>query len=429
MAQIVDTVKIPYRPRQWQKDLHKKLKRFNVLVIHRGGGKSIFAINELNKKILTGPADAEYVYLLPQKNQAERNLWKAIKHYTSVIPGIKYNNVTLSVDYPNGAKLHILGAEDPESLRGLHVHGMVLDEYSEMHVDTWDVVYPMTTNHSAWVIWIGTPKGRNGLFQKFQEATDESNSEHWFGIKMGYSDTNALKPEEVELARKTMADHKFAQEMECSFNAAITGSYYGSLLDEALAEKRISSVPLFNPNYAVHTAWDLGIRDKMSVWFYQLIPNFENNNMDIHLIDYEEQSGYGFPDWANILRNRSSEIGYQYGNHWAPHDTRNRELGNGISRLESAAQLGINFNIVAGHSPMDGIDLVRKHLKRCKFDLSRCSEGLEHLRAYRAKKDRNGMGLGPLHDNASHCADAFRYLMVGLFTKEEAAGYVEIAGF
>ena len=77
---------------------------------------------------------------------------------------------------------------------------------------------------------------------------------------------------------------------------------------------------------------------------------------------------------------------------------------------------------------MDGIHLVRKHLPHATFNLDRVSLGLEHLRAYRAKKDRNGMGLGPLHDDASHCADAFRYLIVGLFTVQETVGEMPVMG-
>ena len=419
---------IPYRPRVWQKELHKKLKRFNVLVIHRGGGKTHFAVNETVKKMLTGPENADYVYIFPFRNQAERTVWDIVKYYTNMIPGVTYNNSTLVMRLPNGSKLTVLGADNPDSLRGLHVHGMVLDEYSEMQNDTWDVVYPMTTTHKAWVIWIGTPKGRNNFFQKYQESIDESNQENWFGIKMGYQDTNLFPPEEINLAKKTMAPHMFEQEMNCSFNSAITGSYYGKILDDLLSKHQISSKYKFDPNYAVHTAWDLGIRDKMVVWFFQLIPNFEKSRFNIMVIDYEEQSGFSFGDWARILHNRSSTLGYRYGTHWAPHDIANRELATGISRLDAAASVGINFTMVARHQQMDGIHLVRKHLHQCYFDLDRTDIGLERLRAYKAKTDRNGMGLGPLHDEASHAADAFRYLVVGLFTVHESPGYMTISG-
>lgn len=425
---MFQTVTIPYKPRRWQKKLHKKLKRFNVLVFHRGAGKSIFALNQLSKKMLTGPAYAEYAYILPHRNQAERNVWDPLKRYTDMIPGVTYNNSTLVMRMPNGSKLHILGADNPDSLRGLHLHGMILDEYSEMSPETWDVVYPMTTNHQAWVIWIGTPKGRNNFFEKFQEATDPANSDEWFGELMGWQDTGVFTEKEISIARKTMLPHKFSQEMECSFNAAITGSYYGDALDKLQTAKQIGGHIKFNPEYAVNTAWDLGIRDKMAVWFYQLIPVVNENRYEIRVIDYEEQSGYGFADWATILKNRSESCGYRYGRHYAPHDIANKELGNGISRMDAAAGYGINFIKVASHGVMDGIHLVRKHLEHVTFDLDRVSLGLEHLRAYRAKRDRNGMGLGPLHDEASHCADAFRYLIIGLFTVEETTGHMTLSG-
>ena len=425
---MLQTVIIPYKPRPWQKDLHRKIKRFNVLVFHRGAGKSIFALNELVKKMLSGPSFAEYAYILPHRNQAERNVWDPLKRYTEMIPGVTYNNSTLVMRMPNGSKLNILGADNPESLRGLHLHGLILDEYSEMHPDTWDIVYPMTTNHEAWVIWIGTPKGRNHFFDKYQEAIDPANSEEWMGMLMGYKDTKIFSEKEIAIARKTMLPHKFAQEMECSFNAAITGSYYGDYLDKLQAEHKIGGHINLDPNYAIRTAWDIGIRDKMAVWFFQLIPVVSEKRFEIRVIDYEEQSGYGFQDWVSILKNRTDECGYRYGRHYAPHDIANRELGTGISRLDAAAGYGIHFTKVSSHGVMDGIHLVRKHLPHATFNLDRVSLGLEHLRAYRAKKDRNGMGLGPLHDDASHCADAFRYLIVGLFTVQETVGEMPVMG-
>lgn len=406
---------IPYTPRNWQREVYKKLKRFNVLVVHRGAGKSVFAAAVLGRKMLSGPADAEYAYVLPHRNQAERNIWDTLKRLYENVPGVTLNNTTLVLRMPNGSKLHVLGADNPDSLRGLHLHGMVLDEYSEMHVNTWGTVRPMLTNHKGWVIWIGTPKGRNAFFDKYQEATDSANDKNWFGTKMRWQDTGALDEEEIELARQTMAPHEFEQEMECSFNAAITGSYYGEAIDKIHEAGQIGGHVQFNPEYPVHTAWDLGIRDKMSVWFFQKVFNHETLEFDIHLIDYQEESGLGFSDWVTILQTRASTLGYRYHMHYAPHDTRNRELGTGITRLEAAANIGLQFDIVPPHQVMDGIYLVRKHMPQCHFNLERCGQGLEHLRAYRAKVDRNGMALGPLHDEASHCADAFRYLMAGAF--------------
>ena len=128
---------------------------------------------------------------------------------------------------------------------------------------------------------------------------------------MGWEQTGVFTEKEIAIARKTMLPHKFAQEMECSFNAAITGSYYGDALDKLQANQKIGGHIKFDPNYAVHTAWDLGIRDKMAVWFYQLIPVVVEKRFEIRVIDYEEQSGYGFADWAQILKNRSNECGYR----------------------------------------------------------------------------------------------------------------------
>lgn len=425
---MIQEVVIPFIPRTWQRSVFKKLKRFNVLVVHRGAGKSILAAAILGRKMLTGPSNAEYAYILPYRNQSERNIWDPMKRMYENVPGVSFNNSTLVMRFPNGSKLHVLGADNPDSLRGLHLHFMVFDEYSEMPEATWDTCRPMLTNHKGGALWIGTPKGRNAFFDKYQQSIDP-NSLNWFGIKLGWQDTDALDIEEIEAVRKEMLPYMFAQELECSFDAAITGSYYGAALDKIHQNNQIGGHIKFNPEQPVHTAWDLGIRDAMSVWFFQRIYNHETKDHNIVLIDYQEETGLGFGDWVQILEARSSELGYRYGMHLAPHDTRNRELATGITRLEAAGQLGLHFDIAPNIAVIDGIHLVRKHLPNCYFDLDRTTEGLSHLRAYRAKIDKNGMGLGPLHDNASHCADAFRYLMCGLFVETPEMQRTQVIGW
>lgn len=400
---------IPFIPRTWQREVFNKLRRNNVLVVHRGAGKTELCVNVVNKAAITGPRDADYAYILPQFNQAARVVWKPLQRCSGVVPGIEYNNQTLVVRYPNGARIFVLGADNPDTLRGMHLHGVVLDEFSEMHRDTWTVVRPMLTNHKGWCIWIGTPKGHNEFYNKYAQSQDpEAIQRGWYGELLSWKDTNALDPDEVEAIRFDMPPEIFAQEMECSFNSAMLGAYWAAELDKLYSAKRIVTTNLFRPDLQVHTSWDLGIGDAMSVWFYQQVGD------DVHLIDFEENQHLGFPEWANILQYRSQKFHYRYGTHWAPHDIRNRELATGVNRIDSALRLGIKFTQVPPTKPMDGILLVRQELHRCRFDSARCSEGIRHLRDYKSKLDKLGNDLGPLHDEHSHAADSFRYMWAGI---------------
>lgn len=394
-------IKIPYKPRPWQQQLHNITKRFNVIVAHRGSGKSIYSMNEVIKQALIGPALAQYAYILPQLTMGRRNVWDAWKYFSSAVPETRFNNTLMETRFPNESRVHILGADDPDALRGLHLHGVVLDEYSDMHADTWKVVRPMLTNHKGWVIWIGTPKGRNSFYDMYMRS-QEPDRPSWFGVIMPWFKTNALSLEEVEQARSEMSPEEFAQELECSFDAALVGAFYARQLSELRENGRISYTPIYRPDLEVHVAFDLGIRDQMACWWFQLVGN------DINFIDYEQHSNFGFPEWATILKNKP----YRYGTYIAPHDIRVRELGAGISRLEAAENLGIPFEICPKHDVMDGIEAVRRTLPRCRFAMSECADGVDMLGMYRSKTDKAGNPIGPEHSAASHCADSLRYAII-----------------
>ena len=307
------------------------------------------------------------------------------------------SSVDLDVTLPNGAIIHILGADDPEKLRGMHLNGIVFDEFADMHPLTWRACRPMLTNHRGWAIWIGTPKGHDEFYRKYMQALEPQRTT-WFGEILPWWKTQALDQQEIVEAKSEMLAEEFSQELECSFEAALVGSYYGGALAKLRDEGRISGDKLYRPDLEVHTAWDLGIRDRMSVWFFQLTGKVgRNGNMEdaIHFIDYEEHSNFGFPEWSEILKIKARNYDYRYGTHIAPFDIKNREIGTGISRLESAEQVGIRFEQCPKQDVMDGIELVRRHLPRCRFNSIMCEDGLEALAMYRAKTDKSGQGLGP----------------------------------
>jgi hypothetical protein len=159
----------------------------------------------------------------------------------------------------------------------------------------------------------------------------------------------------------------------------------------------------------VDTDWDLGVGDSTAVWFSQ-----STRSGEVRLIDYYEASGEGLPHYAGMLQRK----GYVYGTHWAPHDIAVRELGSGKSRLDVAAALGLKFAVVPrihgekGQEVEAGIHAARLLLARCWFDAVKTRPGLEALGHYR--RDYNArlheFTARPVHDWASHGADAFRGL-------------------
>ena len=229
------------------------------------------------------------------------------------------------------------------------------------------------------------------------------------------SETGLLSAAELALAAGDLSEEQYAQEFECSFEAAIVGAYYGKLMAAAERDKRIAGVP-HDPSALVWTSWDLGIRDATAIWFAQVI------GREIHIIDYYEASGVDLGHYVRELNARP----YAYAGHIVPHDARAKELGTGKSRLEVLESLGLkNLTLAALHRVEDGINAVRVFIPRCWFDQAKCARGVDALKLYRAERDDKLQVLkpGPVHDWTSHAADSFRYLAMTLDAKAVQTGF------
>lgn len=201
-----------------------------------------------------------------------------------------------------------------------------------------------------------------------------------------------------------------------AFEQSIEGAYYTRQFRELYKEKRITVLP-DNSHLPVYTYWDLGVGDSTAIWFVRKVGE------EFHIIDYYENSGEGLRHYMKVLKDKAQKLGYEYAEHWAPHDIDNRELsGDGKSRKQIAKEgyeidgekYSIKFNVAPRLSVDDGIESVREILPLCAFDSSKCEQGIANLEAYRkAWDDKNGCWRDkPLHDHTSHGADAFRYFAV-----------------
>jgi phage terminase large subunit len=396
----VHEIKIPYKPRPLQREVHKSLKRFNVLVCHRRFGKSVLAINELILHAVNNP-NHKLAYIAPTYRQGKAIAWDYLKQYTKPLMyfGGDKNETELRIDLWNGSKIQIYGADNNDSLRGLGFHGVIMDEYAIMAPRTWtEIVRPAISDTLGWVIFIGTPMGHNQFWEVYDYAL--RGHKDWFGKLYRASETGVIPDDELKQAASIMTEEQYNQEFECSFTAAVSGSYYGKLMTKADNENRIGSVPL-DSNVGVETWWDLGIGDSTAIWFAQRVGE------EVHLIDYYENSGESLMHYADVLEDK----GYAYSRHIAPHDIQARELGTGKSRLEVSQELGIMFEVAPRLEVDHGIESVRNALPYCWFDREKCKLGIDALRQYRKQWDEKNQVFKskPLHDWCSHSADAFRY--------------------
>ena len=404
-------VTIPYTPRPLQSRFHDSAKRFNVAVCHRRFGKTVMAINHLLKDVLLCPHPrAQGAYIAPTYTAAKRIAWSYLREYAGVIPGVRFNEAELRCDLPDDRRIYLLGGDSADNLRGLFLDSVCLDEFADMNSRLYpEVIRPAVSDREGKVLTIGTPRGSNQFKDMYDHAREreEAGDPDYYTMLFKASETGILKDEELESARAIMDESQYQQEFECSWSAALVGSYYGAALDLAETDNRVTNVP-YDPNLKVSVSFDLGVADSTAIWFCQEYPR----TGEVRLIDYYEASGEGLHHYVKELNNRP----YHYDKFLFPHDIMVRELGSGSSRYEMLTGLGMRPSVVAKLKVQDGIEAVRALLPRCWFDRKRCAQGLKYLRGYHRAWDarRNDWRSRPNHDASSHSADSFRYLAVGL---------------
>jgi hypothetical protein len=401
---MAEVIEIAYKPREQQLAIHDLMdeKRFGVVVAHRRMGKTVSAINHLIKDALLNQKEApRYAYIAPTYGQAKRVAWDYLVKYAEPLGGTS-NISELRVDFW-GRRIQLFGSDNPETLRGQYFDGVILDEIGDQNPKIWtDIVRPALADRKGWCLFIGTPKGHN----HFKELRDRAEKEEGWGLlEFKASETGVVDDTELKAAKSEMGEDKYRQEFECSFDAAVEGSYYGQILNELEDKKHMQEIPREELS-RTFTAWDLGMGDSTSIWVAQLV------GTEVRLIDYYENHGVGLDHYVKWIKDND----YLKAEHILPHDVRVRELGTGKSRMEMLEEAGLEVKIAPRMGLDDGIQAVRRLLPRCWFNVPKVQTGLNCLRNYRRDYDekRKIFYERPLHDWSSHGSDSFRYLALGL---------------
>lgn len=398
-------VTLPYVPRGAFKAFHKRPHRWACLVAHRRAGKTVAAINDIVRAAaLCKSAMPLFGYVAPYRSQAKAVVWDYLKRYAE--PLIKVSNESeLQIELTNGSRIKLFGADNADAMRGLGFDGLYLDEYGDFKPSIWgNILRPALSDKQGWCVFGGTPKGKNQFWQIYQTAS--KSPDEWFLLRLPASTSGLLPESELAAARAQLSEDQYLQEMECSFEAAILGAFYGTEMREATEQGRITPIE-YDKSLPVHTAWDLGFRDDTAIWWYQVIRG------ELHILEYYGVSGANISDLAAVIKSKP----YKYGKHYLPHDARAKTLAAaGKSVIEQLAEyLGINnMAIVPDLGVQDGIQAVRQVLPRCWFDAVKCEDGIEALRQYQREydEDKKAFRDRPRHDWCSHPADAFRMLAV-----------------
>lgn len=411
-------VPVHYNPRTYQADFMRNMSkvRFAVLCWARRAGKDMTCFAYAVRRMVEEPMNVVLVF--PSKSQGYEAFWanvendgfKTIEHIPKdLVMSSRNTKDEMSITLKNGSTFMLLGADDPEKLRGANGKLYIFSEFVDINSEALNVVRPITAVNGGQIIIQSTPKIdgiSGGTFKRLFDSAKENIKQ----LASYVQATEYLSAEQLEEIRQDYIaqngdDFKFRQEMLLDWGQASTASYYGQVLTAMEKDGRIGDHP-YDARYQVYTAWDLGMADSTAVTFFQYY------DKTIHIIDAYET--HDISDEAVIRFIQSKP--YNYGWHFFPHDASKRD-SDAIQRIQKIRELGlINSSILRRTSVEDGI---RRALVLFRNDLTMHYEttywAIEKLKVYQRKfNPKTGDYEGADHSTASHLADSIRYMAEAL---------------
>lgn len=316
--------------------------------------------------------------------------------YESVETEIRGRNGTLFAF--SGLAQHTV--ESVKSLEGFDI--CWVEEAQTVSKKSWDILVP-TIRKDGSEIWIS-----------FNPVLDTD--ETWVRFvarkrddavvrQVNYSDNPwfpAVLEQERQQAKRTMLPEDYENIWEGRCRSAVVGAIYANEVQQAVAEGRIRPLP-YDPNLKVHTIWDLGWNDSMSIILVQ------KGVSELRLIGYIEEN-FKTLDWYAAELNKAN---LNWGKDWIPHDGYSKDFKTGKSAAEILKKLGRRPARIPNVGVENGIKAARMVFPRCYFEETRLARLLECLKRYRRGVPMTtGEPGAPVHDEFSHGADDFRYLAV-----------------
>lgn len=414
-------MKIERRIRSYQRPLHEYMMSTPaaraIEIAHRRWGKDEIALGVTCE--LAHRRIGSYWHCLPEYGQARKALWTAVNAHTgkrrlfeAFPPEIceNVNDTEMFIRLKCGSTWQMIGSDRYDATVGAGVAGITYSEWALANPSAWAYHRPMLEENNGWAMFITTPRGRNHAHAMYEMAKA---SPRWFAEVSSIHDTGALSPaqqeeslaEYIALYGEDIGRAQFEQEYECSFNAAILGAFYAREMVALRREGRIDAVE-HDPDRPVHRAWDIGVKDDTSIWWFQVV------GTQVFILDCYSQSGAGVDHYAEIVEQKRKLHGWKDGTDFVPHDARVKEWGTGRTRVETMQGLGLHPQVIPLASKLDGINAARKTLARCVFHPRTEEQGVAALEQYRREwdDDKKTYKASEVHDWSSHLADAFRYL-------------------
>ena len=421
---MVRQVLIPHGgwlPRAHQMGLRTYLQgggRRAYAVWHRRAGKDEICLH--HAAVSAWQRTGNYWHCLPEYNQARKAIWTSVNPHTSkrrideAFPHAmreSTNDQEMFIRMTNGSTWQLIGSDRYDATVGAGVAGITFSEWALANPSAWGYYRPMVEENNGWAAFITTPRGRNHAHALFQHAVKSAD---WFCERLTAVDTNAISATQLEealleyqaLYGEDVGRAQFMQEYMCDWNAAILGAYYALEMARVRNEGRIIPIDAV-PSEPVHRAWDLGMRDDTSVWWFQVVGS------QLFILDHLAQSGGGPEYFADAIGHRRRLYGWKDGIDYVPPDAKVKEwTAGGRTRIETMQLLGLNPQLVPSASLEDGRNAVRRTLPLCVFHPRTEAGGIDALEQYRREWDdeKKAFRATDVHDWTAHPAASFRYL-------------------
>lgn len=410
-----------WKPRQHQRKLWNYLQRGGkraMAVWHRRAGKDEICLH--NAAVAAFERVGSYWHCLPEYGQGRKAIWTAINAHTGrrrideAFPEPLRENVSdneMFIRFKNGSTWQVIGSDRYDATVGAGVAGVTYSEWALANPSAWAYHRPMLQENNGWAAFITTPRGHNHAKAMFDHALHAND---WFCELLTIDHTQALSEREQ---REAMVEYQalygedvgraqFEQEYLCSFNAAILGAFYALEMAKVRNEGRIDPALECPVGIQVHRAWDLGVGDDTSIWWFASVGG------QVFVLDHYASSGVGLEHYAEVIEQRKHKHGWRDGNDYVPHDAKIKEWGSGRTRVETMQTMGLHPVLVPHAAIDDGINAVRRTLPLCVFHQRTEATGIAALEQYRREwdDDKKAFRASAVHDWTSHPADAFRYL-------------------
>jgi phage terminase large subunit len=428
----------PFQLKAWNAMVREDFRRAYLCWPRRHGKDSIaghlLAIKAMQRV-------GNYAIMFPQINTARRAIWEGLSHLN--IPRIdeffpseivtKKDSQSQMLWLSSGSTIQLLGSDSYQSSIGSSFTGIVYSEAALTTLEASQYLRPMIERNKGFEVFISTPRGKNHFYRGLLGAQEDMRNgvpgiyaEHIKAENAGIftpADLLRIRMDYIRDMGQVSGQATFSQEFDSSFEAALIGSVWGAELEEMQLEGRVAPFP-HNRRYPVITSWDLGINDSTVILLWQEI------NGRYILIDAVEQSGIGLDTYIRILKQKAQEMGYMYGQHFAPHDIAVRDYARGVSRIDEAKRMGLTFT----RTPQTrlktqiaaGAQLLRQVCVNSESPTA--MQALERFKGWRypANKATGQLVDTPLHDENSHAASALCTYAVQMAKKLGVPGYSDV---